>query len=54
MQLVHYYLQKGISSEKILDLPLSEKMFYKASMELEIETEAKKYKALFGAGSRRW
>ncbi len=45
---MHYYLQKGISPEKILDLSLSEKIFYKASMELEIETEAKKYKVLFG------
>lgn len=37
--MIHYYLQKGFSHEKILGLNYVEKAFYTASMELEIERE---------------
>ncbi len=49
-QIIHYYLQKGFDWDKLADLSLSEKIFLKASMELAIEEEAEKYKALMGGG----
>lgn len=48
MQLIHYYVQKGFDWDKLASLSSYEKAFLQASMEVEIETEAKKYKALFG------
>ena len=48
MQLIHYYVQRGFDWDKLAALSLSEKMFLKASMELAMEQEAEKYKALFG------
>lgn len=48
MQMVHYYLQKGFDPNMIASLSASEKMFFRASMELAVEAELKKYKALFG------
>lgn len=48
MQLVHYYLQKGFDPDKIAGLSASEKVFYRASMELAIEKEVEKYNAMFG------
>lgn len=48
MQLVHYYLQRGFDPDKIAGLSASEKQFYRASMELAVEAELQKYKALFG------
>lgn len=48
MQLVHYYLQRGFDPDKIAGLSVSEKQFYRASMELAVEAELQKYKALFG------
>ena len=48
MQLVHYYLQRGFDPDRIAGLSASEKAFVRASMELVIEEEVKRYKALFG------
>lgn len=48
MQLVHYYLQRGFDPDMIAGLSASEKAFFRASMELAIEDEVKRYKALFG------
>ncbi len=48
MQLVHYYLQRGFDPDRIAGLSASEKAFFRASMELVIEEEVKRYKALFG------
>jgi hypothetical protein len=43
-------LQKGFDWDRLAALSLSEKIFLKASMELAIEEEAEKYKALIGGG----
>lgn len=43
--MLHHYLQKGILPDYILKLHYSEKLFYKASMELFFEEEAEKLKA---------
>ena len=48
MELIHYYLQKGFDWDRLSALSSSEKLFLRASMELELEREAEKYKALFG------
>lgn len=48
MQLIHYYLQKGFDPDRIASLSASEKAFFRASMELALEDEVRKYKALFG------
>ena len=50
MQLIHYYVQRGFDWDKLAALSPSEKMFLQASMEIEIEQEIEKYKALFGKG----
>nr|DAH06902.1 MAG TPA: hypothetical protein [Caudoviricetes sp.] len=50
MQLIHYYIQKGFDWDRLARLTLSERVFLKASMELEIEQEADKYKAILGGG----
>lgn len=41
--MIHYYLQKGITHDKIASLNIIEKAFYMASMELEIERLNKMY-----------
>ena len=46
--MLHHFLQRGIQPESIINLPLTEKMFYRASMDLYIEEETAKYKALTG------
>ena len=38
-QLVHYYLQKGFKPEDILSLDYLSKLFYLASMEVELEKQ---------------
>ncbi len=48
MQLIHYYVQRGFDWDRLLCLSSSEKIFLQASMELEIENEVEKYKALLG------
>lgn len=50
MQLIHFYLQKGFDWDRLARLSLSEKIFLKASMELAVEEETEKYKALLGSG----
>lgn len=37
--MIHYYLKKGITHEKLLGLNVIERAFYVASMEIEIEEE---------------
>jgi hypothetical protein len=49
--LLHYYLQKGIDPDVILNMPLSKKQFYQASMLQAFEEEEEKYKALFPSSS---
>ena len=46
-----HFLNKGILPEEIINRPFAEKMFFKASYEIDIEEETKKYKALVGGGS---
>lgn len=41
--MIHYYLQKGITHDKIESLNVIEKAFYLSSMELEIERMNKMY-----------
>jgi len=48
MQLIHFYVQKGFDWDRLASLSLSDKTFLRASMELAIEQEAEKYKAIFG------
>lgn len=48
MQLIHYYLQKGFDWDRLVNLSTSEKIFLQASMELAIEQEVEKYKAILG------
>lgn len=43
-----HFLNRGIEPEKIINLPISEKLFYKASYEIYMEEEYKKYAALVG------
>ena len=43
-----HFLNRGIEPEKIINLPLSEKLFYKACYEVYMEDEYEKYKALTG------
>lgn len=50
LQLIHYYLQKGFDWDRLAGLSLSEKIFLKASMELAVEEEEEKYKAVLGGG----
>lgn len=48
--MIHHYLQKGFKPEYIIKLSLTEKMFYKASMEINLEEEYNKIKAMSGGG----
>ena len=43
-----HFLNRGIEPEKIINLPLGDKLFYKASYEIYMEDEYEKYKALTG------
>ena len=43
-----HFLNRGIELEKIINLPMQEKIFYKASYEIYMEDEYEKYKALTG------
>ena len=43
-----HFLNRGIEPEKIINLPISDKLFYKASYEVYMEDEYKKYAALVG------
>ena len=46
-----HFLNRGIIPERVINLPLSEKLFYKASYEIYVEDEYEKYKALSGGDS---
>ena len=43
-----HFLNRGITPDKIINLPLSEKLFHKACYEIYMEDEYKKYAALVG------
>ena len=43
-----HFLKRGITPDKIINLPLADKLFYKASYEIYMEDEYEKYKALTG------
>ena len=43
-----HFLNRGIEPEKIINLPIQEKIFYKAAYEIHVENEYEKYKALTG------
>lgn len=42
--MLHHYLQKGITPEYILSLNIYERLFYIASMELELKKEGERVK----------
>jgi hypothetical protein len=46
--MLHHYLQRGIKPEDVINLSLTEKMFYKASLEAWLDEEERKYRALAG------
>jgi len=46
--MLHHYLQKGFDPEKLINLPYRAKLFYAASMEIDIEDEVEKTKAMAG------
>jgi len=46
--MINHYLQRGFKPIYIINLPVTEKMFYMAGMEICIEEESEKYKALGG------
>ena len=48
MYMLHHYLQRGIKPEDVINLPLAEKVFYKASLEVYLKEKADEYKALSG------
>lgn len=48
--MLHHFLHFGIKPDEILNLPLSEKMFYKASYELYMEEESEKIHNALGGG----
>ena len=50
LQLIHYYVQRGFDWDRLATLSSSEKIFLKASMELAIEEETEKYKAILSGG----
>ena len=43
-----HFLNRGIVPDKILNLPLTERLFYKCCHEIYVEDEYEKYKALTG------
>ena len=46
-----HYLNRGIEPKDIINLPLADKLFYKACYEIYMEDEYKKYAALVGGDS---
>ena len=46
--MLHHYLQRGIKPEDVINLPLADKMFYKASLEVYLDEREREYKALAG------
>lgn len=43
-----HFLNRGIEPEKIINLTLADKLFYKACYEIYTEDEYEKYKTLVG------
>jgi hypothetical protein len=43
--MLHHYLKKGFKPDYILNLTETEKLFFHASMELELEEEMERLKA---------
>ena len=43
-----HFLNRGINPEHIINLPLTEQVFYKSCYEIYVEDEYEKYKALTG------
>ena len=43
-----HFLNLGITPDKIINLPLTDKLFYKASYEIYKEDEYEKYRSLTG------
>ena len=43
-----HFLNRGIPPDKIINLPIAEKLFYKGCYEIFMEDEYEKYKALTG------
>ena len=43
-----HFLNRGITPDKIINLTLADKLFYKASYEFYMEKKKEKYKALTG------
>jgi len=46
-----HFLNRGITPEHIINLSLTEQIFYKSCYEIYVEDEMEKYKALTGGGS---
>ena len=46
--MLHHYLQKGILPEQIINRPISEQVFFKASLEVYLEEREREYRALSG------
>ena len=46
--MLYHFLNRGITPDKIINLPLAGKLFYKASYEVYMEDEYEKYKVLIG------
>ena len=46
--MLHHYLQRGIKPEDVINLPLADKVFYKASLEVYLDEREREYKALAG------
>ena len=46
--MLHHYLQRGIKPEDVINLPLAEQIFYKASLEVYLEEREREYRALSG------
>ena len=45
-----HFLNRGITPDRIINLSLTEKIFYKACYDIYVEDEYEKYKALAGGG----
>ena len=43
--MLHHYMQRGFKPAYIINLPVAEKLFFKASMELFLEEENARWEA---------
>jgi len=44
--MLHHYLQRGITPEYILNLNVVDRLFYKASMEIQLKEEGERVKLM--------